>query len=101
MNDVTNTMLPAPLRSSRGDSLLRFMRVESTGVASFTLFAPLGPGTGLTAFHQETKQRRSFNCGSGDFIAQPLATPDNIRRAPVRLAAAWCIVCRCPACAQP
>lgn len=78
-NDATNAVLPPPLRSSRGDSLLRFMRVESTGVASFTLFAPLGPGTGLTSFHQETKQRRSFNMGTGDFIIQPLAVASHVR----------------------
>ena len=80
VDDATNAMLPAPLRSTRADSLLRFMRVESTGVASFTLFAPLGPGAGLTAFHQETKQRRSFNCGTGDFIVQPLTVASHIRQ---------------------
>ncbi|KAK9807920.1 hypothetical protein WJX73_002288 [Symbiochloris irregularis] len=80
VNDATNAMLPAPLRSCRGDSLLRFMRVESTGVATFTLFAPMGPATGLTAFHQETKQRRSFNCGTGDLIMQPLAVEAHVRK---------------------
>ncbi|KAK9803862.1 hypothetical protein WJX73_009944 [Symbiochloris irregularis] len=80
VNDATNAMLPAPLRSCRGDSLLRFMRVESTGVATYTLFAPMGPATGLTAFHQETKQRRSFNCGTGDFIIQPLAVESHVRK---------------------
>ena len=81
INDASNAMLPPPLRSNRADSLLRFMRVESTGVATWTLFAPLGPGAGLTAFHQETKQRRSFNLGSGDFIVQPLAVASHVRHA--------------------
>ncbi|DBA98053.1 TPA: hypothetical protein ACH3X3_012881 [Trebouxia sp. C0006] len=31
-------------------------------------------------FHQETKKRRSFNCGTGDFIVQPLCTADNVRK---------------------
>jgi hypothetical protein len=53
--------------------------VESTGTRTFTFFAPAGGGTNLTAFHHETKKRRSYNLGSGDYIVQPLATADNAR----------------------
>jgi len=55
------------------------MCVESNGAASFTLFAACGLATNITPFHQETKKRRSFNCGAGDFIVQPLCTADNVR----------------------
>lgn len=71
--------LPPAVRSSRGTSLMNFMKVESTGTASWVLFAPVGQGSNLTGFHQETKKRRSFNCGSQDLIVQPLATADNLR----------------------
>ena len=64
-------------------------------VASFTLFAALGPGSVLTAFHRETKLRRSFNCGSGDFIMQPLAIESELRWAlPPGRAAACAASCR-------
>jgi hypothetical protein len=49
-------------------------QLESSGTASWVHFLPLGGGTNLTAFHRETKQRRSFNLGSGDVVVQPLAT---------------------------
>ena len=48
-------------------------------VATFTLFAPIGPGPVLTAFHRESKSRRSLNCGSGDLIIQPLAVESELR----------------------
>ncbi|KAK9828825.1 hypothetical protein WJX72_002275 [[Myrmecia] bisecta] len=80
VNNAANSMLPAEWRSDRADNLFYFMKVESTGTASFTLFAPIGGGCNLTAFHQETKKRRSWNCGAGDFIVQPLATAENVRK---------------------
>ncbi|CAD7702303.1 unnamed protein product [Ostreobium quekettii] len=80
VNDAANGMLPEFLRSNRPDSLMHFMKVESSGTATFSFFCPLGGGCQLTAFHQETKRMRSFNCGSGDLIVQPIATEANIRR---------------------
>lgn len=61
---------------------MNFMKMESTGTASWVLFAPVGQGSNLTGFHQETKKRRSFNCGSQDLIVQALATADNQRYDP-------------------
>lgn len=81
MNDAANTMVPPALQSNRPESLFHCMKVESSGTASYTLFAALGGPPKLTAFHQETKKRRSFNLGCGDFIIQPLATAENIRSA--------------------
>ena len=52
---------------------------ESTGTGTFTFFAAAGPQGNLTAFHFETKRRRSYNLGGGDFIVQPLATQGNAR----------------------
>lgn len=34
------------------------------------MFVPCGGGVNLTAFHFETKRRRSYNLGSGDYIIQ-------------------------------
>lgn len=48
-------------------------QVETSGPASWSMFAPLGGGPPLTAFHNETKGRRSLNAGLGDLIVQPLA----------------------------
>ncbi len=67
VDQKVNAMLPQP------------MCVESTGTASFTMFAPISQATNITPFHQETKKRRSWNCGSGDFIVQPLSTADSVR----------------------
>ncbi|KAK9867851.1 hypothetical protein WJX84_004192 [Apatococcus fuscideae] len=80
VNDAANAMVPPALRSNRPSSLFHCMKVESSGTASFTLFAALGGPPKLTAFHQETKKRRSFNLGCGDFIIQPLATAESIRK---------------------
>ena len=55
------------------------LQSESTGTSTFTLFAPAGGGGNLTAFHFETKRRRSYNLGTGDFIVQPVATASNTR----------------------
>ncbi|KAA6427763.1 MAG: hypothetical protein FRX49_02426 [Trebouxia sp. A1-2] len=80
VDQTANQMFPPALRSDRPDSFFKQMCVESTGAASFTLFAACGPATNITPFHQETKKRRSFNCGTGDFIVQPLCTADNVRQ---------------------
>ncbi|KAK9831777.1 hypothetical protein WJX74_008932 [Apatococcus lobatus] len=80
VNDAANVMVPPALRSNRPQSLFHCMKVESSGTASYTFFAALGGPPKLTAFHQETKKRRSFNLGCGDFIIQPLATAENIRK---------------------
>ncbi len=80
-----NGMLPAAMRSNRAGSLFKQMCVESTGTASFTFFAPCGQASNLTAFHQETKKRRSWNCGCGDFIVQPLCTAASVRLPPLPL----------------
>ena len=82
-----NRMLPVAMRSSRATNFFKQLCVESTGTASFTMFAPIGQVTNVTAFHQETKKRRSWNCGSGDFIVQPVASASNIRLAWVVLVA--------------
>ncbi len=79
VDQTANRMFPPALRSNRPDSLFKQMCVESNGAASFTLFAACGLATNITPFHQETKKRRSFNCGAGDFIVQPLCTADNVR----------------------
>ena len=76
-----NRMLPEAIRSSRPTNFFKQLCVESTGTASFTMFAPIGQLTNVTAFHQETKKRRSWNCGSGDFIVQPVASASNVRSA--------------------
>ncbi|GMH34497.1 hypothetical protein BSKO_02331 [Bryopsis sp. KO-2023] len=80
VNDGANSMLPLMLRSDRPESLLKFMKVESTGTSTFTFFLPLGGGANITAFHFETKRLRSLNCGTGDLIFQPLATEENLRK---------------------
>lgn len=54
--------------------------MESSGIASFTFFMPLGCGANMTAFHYETKRFRSLNCGCGDLIFQPLATEENLKK---------------------
>lgn len=59
-----NRMFPGAVQSSRAGSVFKHMSVESTGTASFTFFAPIGCKTNITAFHQETKKRRSWNCGT-------------------------------------
>ena len=82
VDQAVNAMLPAAMRSDRAGSLFKQMCVESTGTASFTFFAPCGQAPNLTAFHQETKKRRSWNCGSGDFIVQPLSTAASVRSPP-------------------
>lgn len=79
VDQAVNSMLPQPMRSDRPGSLFKHLCVESTGTASFTLFAPIGQACNVTAFHQETKKRRSWNVGTGDFIVQPLSTADNVR----------------------
>ena len=79
VDQAVNAMLPKALQSTRPGNLFRQLCVESTGTASFTLFAPISQATNITPFHQETKKRRSWNCGSGDFIVQPLATADTVR----------------------
>jgi len=79
VDQAVNAMLPAAMRSDRAGSLFKQMCVESTGTASFTFFAPCGQASNLTAFHQETKKRRSWNCGCGDFIVQPLSTAASVR----------------------
>lgn len=56
------------------------VQVESSGIATFTFFMPLGCGANMTAFHYETKRLRSLNCGSGDLILQPLATEENLKK---------------------
>ena len=71
--------LPSTQQRISGHKCLSARGSCRAGVASFTLFAPLGPGSTLTAFHRETKQRRSFNCGSQDFIIQPLAVEAELR----------------------
>ncbi|KAL0045003.1 hypothetical protein WJX82_004834 [Trebouxia sp. C0006] len=80
VDQAVNAMLPAAMRSDRAGSLFKQMCVESTGTASFTFFAPCGQASNLTAFHQETKKRRSWNCGCGDFIVQPLSTAASVRQ---------------------
>ncbi|DBB05775.1 TPA: hypothetical protein ACH3X1_012371 [Trebouxia sp. C0004] len=80
VDQAVNGMLPAVMRSNRAGSLFKQMCVESTGTASFTFFAPCGQAPNLTAFHQETKKRRSWNCGCGDFIVQPLSTAASVRQ---------------------
>ncbi|KAK3278242.1 hypothetical protein CYMTET_13807 [Cymbomonas tetramitiformis] len=80
VNDAANCMLPDAVRSDRPDSLFNFLKVESVGTASWVFFAPLGGGPPITAFHQETKRRRSYNLGRGDLIIQPLATAANVKR---------------------
>ncbi|DBA78805.1 hypothetical protein WJX77_001831 [Trebouxia sp. C0004] len=80
VDQKVNAMLPQPMQSSRAGNFFRHLCVESTGTASFTMFAPISPATNITPFHQETKKRRSWNCGSGDFIVQPLSTADNVRK---------------------
>ncbi|EFN57548.1 hypothetical protein CHLNCDRAFT_143179 [Chlorella variabilis] len=75
-----NAMLPHAVRSSRATNLFHTLKSESTGTKTFTLFGPAGGGTNLTAFHFETKRRRSYNCGTGDFIIQPPATLADMRK---------------------
>jgi len=79
VDQKVNAMLPQPMQSSRAGNFFRHLCVESTGTASFTMFAPISQATNITPFHQETKKRRSWNCGSGDFIVQPLSTADSVR----------------------
>ena len=79
VDQACNQTLPPPMRSDRASSVLHALHSESTGVASFTFFAAVGHACQHTAFHLETKKRRSWNCGTGDFIVQPLATADNNR----------------------
>lgn len=79
VDQKVNAMLPQPMQSSRAGNFFRHLCVESTGTASFTMFAPICQATNITPFHQETKRRRSWNCGSGDFIVQPLSTADSVR----------------------
>jgi hypothetical protein len=76
---AVNGMLPHAVASNRGTNLFHALKNESTGTRTFTLFAPAGAVPNLTAFHYETKKRRSYNIGSGDLIIQPLATLDNVR----------------------
>ncbi|KAL0053317.1 hypothetical protein WJX82_004176 [Trebouxia sp. C0006] len=80
VDQKVNAMLPQPMQSSRAGNFFRHLCVESTGTASFTMFAPISQATNITPFHQETKKRRSWNCGSGDFIVQPLSTADSVRK---------------------
>lgn len=80
IDNAVNAMMPHAVASNRGTNLFHALKNESTGTRTFTLFAPIGGGTNLTAFHFETKRRRSYNCGSGDLIVQPLATLENIRK---------------------
>eukprot|EP00884_Botryococcus_braunii_P000886 jgi/Botrbrau1/10799/Bobra.0064s0005.1 len=75
-----NAVFAPAIRTDRSTSLLNLLKVESTGTASWVLFAPVGRGSNLTGFHQETKKRRSYNCGSRDLIVQPLATVENHRK---------------------
>ncbi|PRW59252.1 hypothetical protein C2E21_2426 [Chlorella sorokiniana] len=75
-----NEMMPHAVRSNRATNLFHTLKSESTGTKTFTLFGPAGGGTNLTAFHFETKRRRSYNCGTGDFIVQPLATMEVMRK---------------------
>lgn len=42
MDQGVNTMFPEAVQSSRAGSVFKQMSVESTGTASFTLFAPIG-----------------------------------------------------------
>ena len=91
VNDAANEMVPPALRSNRPESLFHCMKVESSGTASYTLFAALGGPPKLTAFHQETKKRRSFNLGCGDFIIQPLATAESIRHGLINLLLLKCM----------
>ena len=79
VDQAVNGMLPGPMRSDRPESLFKHLCVESTGTASFTFFAPIGTACNVTAFHQETKKRRSWNVGTGDFIVQPVSTADTVR----------------------
>jgi len=74
VNDVINDAVPSVVRTDRKDTVFTFDNIESDGVASWNYFAPLGGGCPITAFHQETKKRRAWNLGCGDFIVQPLAT---------------------------
>jgi len=83
----SNAMLPHAVRSSRSTNLFHFLKNESTGTGTFTLFGGVGPGANLTAFHYETKRRRSYNCATGDYIFQPLAAAA-ITRAMMRVHAA-------------
>jgi hypothetical protein len=76
---LSNGMLPHAVRSSRSTNLFHFLKNESTGTGTFTLFNGVGPGANLTAFHFETKRRRSYNCATGDYIIQPLAASANTR----------------------
>ncbi|KAH7623329.1 hypothetical protein Ndes2526B_g01755 [Nannochloris sp. 'desiccata'] len=76
---LSNAMLPHAVRSSRSTNLFHFLKSESTGTGTFTLFGGIGPGANLTAFHYETKRRRSYNCATGDYIFQPLAASANTR----------------------
>mmetsp|Transcript_518 Transcript_518/g.1827 ORF Transcript_518/g.1827 Transcript_518/m.1827 type:complete len:759 (+) Transcript_518:224-2500(+) len=74
VNDAVNSVLPAPLRTSRPTSFLDLMKVESPGTASWTLSRPLGPGPCISAFQEEMKKRRALSLGFGDLVIQPLAT---------------------------
>ena len=74
-------MLPKALQSSRPTNFFKHLCVESTGTATFTFFAPISQLVNITPFHQETQKRRSWNCGSGDAIVQPLACADSVRSA--------------------
>lgn len=72
-------MFPHAVRSSRATNLFHFLKNESTGTGTFTLFCAVGRGANLTAFHFETKRRRSYNLATGDYIIQPLAAAANAR----------------------
>ena len=98
VDQAVNRMLPAAMRSSRPTNFFKQLCVESTGTASFTMFAPIGQVTNATAFHQETKKRRSWNCGSGDFIVQPVASASNVRLVKVaQHGTAWVLLIACAA----
>jgi hypothetical protein len=79
LNAAANAMLPKAVRSSRGTNLFHFLKSESTGTGTLSVFLPIGGGANLTAFHYETKRRRSYNAGCGDYIIQPIAAGDNSR----------------------
>ncbi len=74
-----NFMFAATLSTARASSVFNFNKIESTGTASWTLYAPVGAGISVTGFHQETKKRRSYNCGRGDMIVQLLASHSQTR----------------------
>jgi hypothetical protein len=79
VDEETNANVPMSHRTCRPTNVLNFLKVESLGTRTWTCYDPISHRGNVTAFHYETKKRRSYNLGSGDYIIQPIATAPNNR----------------------